>query len=169
MKIACLQFAPLVGDKNNNLNRADAVLNKAVDVENLDLLVLPEMAFSGYNFRSLAHITPYFEPTASGITSLWARTTALKFGCNVIVGYPEKVDVRNNWPANPEFYNSAVFVGRDGETIANYRKSFLYAVDEKWALEGPDGFFDEELDDLGSVALGICKFYPPLSICYFRF
>ncbi|EPE02927.1 carbon-nitrogen hydrolase [Ophiostoma piceae UAMH 11346] len=156
MKIACLQFAPLVGDKNNNLNRADAVLNKAVDVENLDLLVLPEMAFSGYNFRSLAHITPYFEPTASGITSLWARTTALKFGCNVIVGYPEKVDVRNNWPANPEFYNSAVFIGRDGETIGNYRKTFLYAVDEKWALEGPDGFFDDELGDLGSVALGIC-------------
>ena len=46
MKIGCLQFAPQVGDVNNNLNRADAVLNKA-NAGDLDLLVLPEMAFSG--------------------------------------------------------------------------------------------------------------------------
>ncbi len=49
MRIACLQFAPQVGDTDNNLNRADAVLNKAKpeELEALDLLVLPEMAFSG--------------------------------------------------------------------------------------------------------------------------
>lgn len=49
MRIACLQFAPQVGDIDNNLNRADAVLAKANqdDVDSLDLLVLPELAFSG--------------------------------------------------------------------------------------------------------------------------
>lgn len=49
MKIACLQFAPQVGDVDNNLNRADSILNKAKtsDLEDLDLLVLPELAFSG--------------------------------------------------------------------------------------------------------------------------
>jgi len=49
MRIGCLQFAPQVGDVSNNLTRADAVLAKAdpMEVENLDLLVLPEMAFSG--------------------------------------------------------------------------------------------------------------------------
>lgn len=49
MKIACLQFAPQVGDVDNNLNRADAVLNKARtgDLDDLDLLVLPELAFTG--------------------------------------------------------------------------------------------------------------------------
>lgn len=49
MRIACLQFAPQVGDINNNLNRADSVLSKADpdDLEGLDLLVLPELAFSG--------------------------------------------------------------------------------------------------------------------------
>jgi predicted amidohydrolase len=46
MRIGCLQFAPQVGDVNNNLNRADAVLNKS-NPEDLDLLVLPELAFSG--------------------------------------------------------------------------------------------------------------------------
>lgn len=49
MKIGCLQFSPQVGDVSNNLTRADAVLSKADprELEGLDLLVLPEMAFSG--------------------------------------------------------------------------------------------------------------------------
>lgn len=46
MRIACLQFAPQVGDVDNNLNRADSILSKA-NPEDLDLLVLPELAFSG--------------------------------------------------------------------------------------------------------------------------
>lgn len=46
MRIGCLQFAPQVGDVDNNLNRADAVLSKA-NPEDLDLLVLPELAFTG--------------------------------------------------------------------------------------------------------------------------
>jgi predicted amidohydrolase len=49
MRIACAQFSPQVGDADNNLNRADAVLNKALPehFESLDLLVLPELAFTG--------------------------------------------------------------------------------------------------------------------------
>jgi predicted amidohydrolase len=49
MRIACAQFSPQVGDIDNNLNRADAVLNKAKpeQLENLDLLILPELAFTG--------------------------------------------------------------------------------------------------------------------------
>ncbi|KAH6715419.1 carbon-nitrogen hydrolase [Leptodontidium sp. MPI-SDFR-AT-0119] len=192
MRIACLQFAPQVGDIENNLNRADAVLSRA-NPQNLDLLVLPELAFTGkraprtaaflfrrldsniavnqaadlpwmydslmalgYNFQSLAQISPFLEPTTAGITSLWARTTALKYNCVVIAGYPEKVDLSPKWPASPEYYNSAITVNAEGETIANYRKSFLYSTDETWALEGPDGFYDGEIDGLGTVAMGIC-------------
>jgi protein N-terminal amidase len=46
MRIACLQFAPTVSDVENNIKRADAILEKA-ELEDLVLLVLPEMAFSG--------------------------------------------------------------------------------------------------------------------------
>lgn len=46
MRIGCLQFAPVKGDVNNNLSRADAVLLKE-SPEDLDLLVLPELAFTG--------------------------------------------------------------------------------------------------------------------------
>lgn len=46
MRIGCLQFAPELGDVNHNLTRADLVLAKA-NPQKLDLLVLPELAFSG--------------------------------------------------------------------------------------------------------------------------
>jgi predicted amidohydrolase len=46
MRIGCLQFSPVLGDVDNNLNRADAVLSRA-NPKDLDLLVLPELAFSG--------------------------------------------------------------------------------------------------------------------------
>ncbi|TLD14916.1 hypothetical protein PspLS_10846 [Pyricularia sp. CBS 133598] len=159
MKIACLQFAPQVGDVDNNLNRADAVLSKGnqTDLDEVDLLVLPELAFSGYNFKSLQDISPFLEPSGSGISALWARTTALKYNCNVVVGYPEKVDVTPEWPASPEYYNSTLIVNGEGETIANYRKSFLYYVDEKWALEGRDGFYNDYIPGLGETAMGICS------------
>ncbi|CEJ80994.1 Putative Carbon-nitrogen family protein [[Torrubiella] hemipterigena] len=174
MRIACLQFAPQVGDIENNLNRADAVLQKA-NTEDLDLLVLPELAFTGYNFKSLQDISPFLEPSGSGISSLWARTMALKYNCTVTVGYPEKVDVSPKWPTGPEFYNSTIVVNGDGETIANYRKSFLYHTDETWALEGPRGFFDGMIPGLGSTTIGICmdinpyKFEAPWNAFEFAF
>lgn len=52
MRIGCLQFAPQVGDVDNNLNRADEILNRT-NPEDLDLLVLPELAFSGTPERVL--------------------------------------------------------------------------------------------------------------------
>lgn len=55
MKIGCLQFAPVKGDANANISSVDSILGKA-DPE-LDLLVLPELAFSG-----LSSATPTAKP-----------------------------------------------------------------------------------------------------------
>ncbi|CAJ2507524.1 Uu.00g087100.m01.CDS01 [Anthostomella pinea] len=173
MKIGCLQFAPKVGDIDNNLNRADAILNRS-DLGDLDLLVLPELAFSGYNFKSLHDIAPFLEPTGAGITSVWARTTALKHNCKVVVGYPETADVSFKWPTSPEYYNSAIIVNEEGDTWGHYRKSHLYYTDETWALEG-SGFFKGHVPGLGKISMGICmdinpyKFEAPWSAYEFAF
>lgn len=106
----------------------------------------------------MQHISPFLEPSGSGITSLWARTVALKFESTVIVGYPEKVDVASRWPTGPEYYNSAIVINEDGDTIANCRKTFLYPTDETWALEG-EGFHDGFLPNAGQTAIGICRFF----------
>ncbi|SPN97654.1 uncharacterized protein DNG_01167 [Cephalotrichum gorgonifer] len=155
MRIGCLQFSPQVGDVDRNLTRADRVLSRG-NTEDLDLIVLPEMAFSGYNFKSLAEIHPSLEPTGAGISSLWARTTALKYNCHVAVGYPETTDISHKWPADPEYYNAAIVVGPDGENVAHYRKTHLYYTDQTWALEGNHGFYGDHITGLGQTAIGIC-------------
>lgn len=129
------------------------------------LILIATDCHAGYNFKSLQQISPYLEPSGSGISSLWARTTALKYNTNVVVGYPERVDVSPKWPTGPEYYNSAIIVNGDGETVANYRKSFLYSVDESWALEGRHGFFQGHVRGLGQTAMGICKGPPIQSLC----
>lgn len=114
-------------------------------------------SLTGYNFKSQRDISSFLEPSGSGISSLWARTTALKHNCFVVVGYPEKVELGHRGSTSPEYYNSAIVVSPDGETVANYRKSHLYDVDETWALESPEGFFRGNIPELGNTAIGICK------------
>ncbi|KAM3507625.1 hypothetical protein MY11210_007075 [Beauveria gryllotalpidicola] len=155
MRIACLQFAPQLAEIERNVERADAILSRA-DPQDIDLLVLPELAFSGYNFKSLGQISPHLELGESGITAAWSRQVALKYDCAVVAGYPEKIDPVHSWPADPEYYNSAIIIDGDGSVVGNYRKSHLYYTDETWALEGRDGFFTGHVRGLGHLVVGIC-------------
>ncbi len=51
MKIACLQFAPELGEAEENMERAERILEATAELRNSNdrplWLVLPEMAFSG--------------------------------------------------------------------------------------------------------------------------
>lgn len=186
MHIVTLQLDAVLGDVEGNIRKANELLSSQKDVQKeLDLLVLPELAFSGtsmhiqsyhvaieiyrlglrafflqrigYNYASYADIEPYLEPTSAGPSTLWAQRTAQSLQCVVAIGYPEK-DVSIT-PLRA--YNSLVFVNALGEVIAHTRKCFLYYTDETWAVEG-QGFFTGKLP-LGisskatkKVAAGIC-------------
>ncbi|GKZ51441.1 carbon-nitrogen hydrolase [Aspergillus brasiliensis] len=128
----------------------DRILRQS-QVSKLDILVLPEMAFTGYLFPSAEAIAPYLEPTTSGVTTIWAQRVARQLRCTVVVGYPEKT---SEIPLS-RCYNSCVVVSEAGEVIANYRKSNLYFQDQCWADEG-NGFFAGKIGSLGQVAIGIC-------------
>jgi protein N-terminal amidase len=56
MKIATLQFSPRLGDVEGNIRRADALLKRERKrlEGNLDLLVLPELAFTGEPFLAFS-------------------------------------------------------------------------------------------------------------------
>lgn len=174
MKIATLQLNPTIREVQSNIAKADATLVASPPPTDLDLLVLPELAFTGYNFPSAEAIKPCLEATTAGPSTLWAITTAKRLRCHVIVGYPElaiEVDdgstgvdgevqtIRNGTSekATKEVsYNSTVTISPSGEIIATYRKSFLYYTDESWAQEGRPGFYYGDLGSLGKVAHGIC-------------
>ncbi|KAL4792358.1 carbon-nitrogen hydrolase [Aspergillus venezuelensis] len=146
MRLATLQIASVLGDVQGNIKKADELLRNArvkndgeggegVPVEDakLDILVLPELIFTGYNFPSLESIKPYLEPAGKGPSAEWARKTAQRLGCKVCVGYPE---IETDEQGNEKFYNALLVVDEKGSVLLNYRKTFLYYTDETWASEG---------------------------------
>ncbi|KAL8657909.1 MAG: hypothetical protein Q9226_001459 [Calogaya cf. arnoldii] len=164
MKIATLQFSPQLGLVSENIARADSILfSSSSSLHDIDILVLPELAFTGYNHPSLRSITPFLEPTSAGPSTEWAIRTARRLKCLVTVGYPELYSptpppvstlkpTMLNLGLEPETYytltayNSTVTVNPLGEIVCHYRKSHLYYTDEVWAQESPDGFTTTELN-----------------------
>ena len=49
MKVGYIQFAPVLGDVRANISKIDSLIGPSVAA---DILVLPELCNSGYNFRS---------------------------------------------------------------------------------------------------------------------
>lgn len=154
MKIACLQLDSIIREVDLNIRTADRILSNTSSSDALDLLVLPELAFTGYNYPTATSIKPYLEPTAAGVSTQWAIRTAKRLSCFVIVGYPELSSEIDDQGRAISF-NSTVTVSPQGEVVAQYRKSFLYYTDEIWAAEG-SGFFCGTLGSLGVVSHGIC-------------
>ncbi|KAE8381394.1 carbon-nitrogen hydrolase [Aspergillus bertholletiae] len=199
MRIATLQFAPKLGDVEGNIRRANELLQNGkmlgdagrvgVDVLKPEILILPELALTGYNFPSLEAIKPYLEPAGKGPSAAWARETAQRYRCKVCVGYPEveEASVSPGDGSNGQretYYNSLLVVDENGEVLHNYRKTFLYYTDETWAAEGDaERSFHEltfgnsqEQDSLHSnvaTSFGICmdinpyKFQTPFTACEF--
>jgi protein N-terminal amidase len=136
MRIACLQLNPVLGKVLQNIARANLILDASIARldKPFDLLVLPELALTGYNFPTRSAITPWLEPTAQGPTSDWARAISAKYQCFTLVGYPE-------WSEeHKKIFNAAIMTAPDGSTIHHYRKTFLYEADEAWGCsENPSG------------------------------
>lgn len=65
MRIACLQFNPKLGKLPENIARANALL-QAASPRDIDLLVLPELAFTGT--LSSPHPHAFFQPIFSSLT-----------------------------------------------------------------------------------------------------
>ncbi|ORZ00419.1 carbon-nitrogen hydrolase [Syncephalastrum racemosum] len=114
----------------------------------IDILVLPEMAFTGYKFENLDEIKPFLEDTETGPSVMWAKQQAVRLAAYVVVGYPEVT-------SDGHYYNSLCFVDRQGQLLTTYQKTFLFETDEQWAREGP-GFRTIDVPELGKVGLGIC-------------
>ncbi|KAI7856372.1 N-terminal asparagine amidohydrolase-like protein [Circinella umbellata] len=145
MKIACCQFTPVWGDPHATINLVDNLLSR-FEPKDIDLLVLPEMAFTGYVFKNRKEIEPFLEDSKTGLSVTWAKKQAIRLHSYVTVGYPE-------YPG----YNSLCCVDPKGQLIKTYQKSFLYETDEQWAKEGP-GFVSMSLPNNNEmkIGLGIC-------------
>ncbi|KAI8138512.1 N-terminal asparagine amidohydrolase-like protein [Fennellomyces sp. T-0311] len=143
MKIACCQFTPVWADPKASMAIVDQLLS-CYGPDDIDLLVLPEMAFTGYVFNNRDEIQALLEDAQNGVTVTWAKRQAIRLQSFVVVGYPQSPG-----------YNSLCCVNPQGHLVQTYQKSFLFQQDEVWAAEGP-GFVSIEMEGLGKVGFGIC-------------
>ncbi|KAI8989590.1 carbon-nitrogen hydrolase, partial [Pilobolus umbonatus] len=143
---ACCQFAPIWSDVKGSMKKAERLL-EIYQPGDIDILILPEMCFTGYVFHSLEEIMPFLEDTENGPTVQWAKKQAIRLHCHVMAGYPQGI--------GSKCYNSICFVDPQGTLVYTYQKTFLFETDENWAIEGP-GFVATKLDGLGKVGFGIC-------------
>ncbi|KAI8930245.1 carbon-nitrogen hydrolase [Entophlyctis helioformis] len=153
MKVVCMQFAPVLGSVDANIAKANELLT-LLEADNVDILVLPEMAFSGYAFKSREDVLPFAEEGQSGPSVRWAKEQALRLKAHVQVGYPRRQADAST--GEIKLYNSVCLIGPDGRLLVTYDKHFLYEVDETWATAGP-GFRSVAIPALGGkVGFGIC-------------
>lgn len=76
LRVGCLQLEPTFKNPTKSIKRADEIIQEfGLQAGQLDLLVLPEMAFTGYCFTSREDIAPWIEEVPAGRTSKWAMKT----------------------------------------------------------------------------------------------
>jgi 5-aminopentanamidase len=111
-RIACCQFAPTLGDLAANAEVIDAEIRAAV-VAGAEVVVLPELATSGYMFETVD------EARALALTTADFANWSAAAGDSIVVGGFCEIGDDGN------LYNSAVMVDADG-VIAHYRKTHLW-------------------------------------------
>ncbi len=138
MRVAYLQTKPKFLSPRENLDSA----LKSLERTNADLIVLPELFNSGYNFRSKKEVARVAEPFKGGATVLALQEYARRRKTGVAAGFAERDGKR--------FYNSAVLATPTHTYL--YRKIHLFAEEKKFFSPGNLGF---RVFDVGGVKVGL--------------
>ncbi|MBI4825663.1 MAG: acyltransferase [Nitrospirae bacterium] len=153
MKTGVFQFDTAFGEKDRNLKKVAAAL-KDID---LQLLVLPELFATGYQFRSHDEVAELSETVKGGQTTEFLCDMSREKGIYIVAGLPER--------GGDKFYNSAVLTGPEG-LIGTYRKTHLYFEETLYFTPGDTGFrvWDTKI---GKIGVMICYdwFFPESLRC----
>jgi predicted amidohydrolase len=139
MRVGCYQFDPIFGDVKRNL---ETVAVRLAD-ERCDLMVLPELFATGYQFVSKQEVLSLAEPVPEGPTSQRLMEIARERVMYLVAGLAER--------DGSCCYNSAVLVGPTG-FIGTYRKTHLFDEEKEWFSPGDTGF---QVWGLGPAKIGL--------------
>ena len=129
-RVASIQFEPTLGEKEKNVARLLELVEKAA-THDAKLIVLPELATTGYCWQSRAEIAPYVEPIPGPTTDRFGHLATIH-NCYIAVSLPE-ID-----PRTSVYYNSMVLLGPEG-LVGTYRKIHSYISEPRWARDGDLG------------------------------
>lgn len=138
MIIGYVQNNPIFGEKEKNFEHLRGIIGST----KADLLVLPELFATGYNFVSRDEVARLAEDR-DGPTARFLKKLSQLTGATLVGGFIER--------AKERFYNSS-FIVSDGKIIDTYRKIHLFNK-EKFYFSPGDRHF--KVYDIKGVKIGV--------------
>ncbi|MYH01098.1 MAG: acyltransferase [Nitrospira sp. SB0675_bin_23] len=139
MKVGYFQTHPEFGEVQRNIEH---VASRLGSVE-CELLVLPEFAFTGYQFVNQEEVRELSERVPDGPTTQACIELARRHQMHIVAGLPEK--------AGQHCYNSAIVAGPSG-FLGCYRKTHLFYEETLFFSPGDSGF---KVWDIGPARIGV--------------
>jgi predicted amidohydrolase len=142
MRAGFYQFAPKFGQVERNVDKAVSMILS----QKADLIVLPELFTTGYQFISKKEAADLSEPIPSGYATQRLITVSKEKDCYIVAGIAER--------DGDALFNSAVLTGPEG-FIGVYRKIHLFYEETLWFLSGDTGLRVWETP-IGNIGIMIC-------------
>lgn len=140
LKIALIQFEPLLGNIAGNIIAVRALIER---VPGAQLIILPELASTGYNFNDPEHAFSLAEEPGNSQYVAMLTELASKNKQFIVSGFNEK--------SNNGIYNSSLLIGPEG-LMGIYRKMHLFMHEKKYFIPGDGGL---AVYDIGHCRLGM--------------
>ncbi|RJR35508.1 MAG: carbon-nitrogen hydrolase [Desulfobacteraceae bacterium] len=140
MKVGIIQFSPALAEREETIRRIDSLIDQC---EGADIVVLPELCNSGYNFPSWEAAWNSSEVIGESIFVRFLEDKCRRLGLHVVSGFCER--------EGEHLFNSAVLVGPDG-VVGKYRKLHLFLNEKDFFQPGNAGL---PVFDLGFCRLGM--------------
>lgn len=147
MRLALDQWRPVTAGAAEGIRRLDRSAGAAA-AGGADLLVLPEMALTGYNIGAAA-VASAAEPEGGSLDRALAEA-ARRNGIAILAGYPRR-------DAEARVLNAVRLVDSTGAALATYAKTHLYGAVDRAQFAAGAGY--APVVTLGGWRLG-------LAICY---
>ncbi len=133
-------FVQLNSELLNVEGNIDSTL-RLIGKKRADLIVIPELFNTGYNFRDRREVASVAEQIPGGPTTQALKEFSKRSGTMAVAGIAER--------KGPSFYNSAIVV-KDGKYLGTYRKVHLYYNEKKFFKPG------NEFKVFGRVGVMVC-------------
>ncbi len=140
MKVGFVQFAPALGEVEECIRRMDPLIDRC---KGADVVVLPELCNSGYNFTSPEAAYNSSETVGESRFIRFLEMKCSQLGLHVVSGFCER--------EGKVLYNSAVLVGPKGY-LGKYRKLHLFMNEKDYFQPGNAGL---PVFDLGFCRIGM--------------
>lgn len=137
IRVGLVQLNSELLDVEGNIDRAFRLIGK----NRANLIVLPELFNTGYNFRNRREVASVAEAIPEGATTKVLLEFSKRNGNMLVAGIAES--------KGPNLYNSALIV-KNGKYLGTYRKVHLYYNEKKFFKPG------HEFKVFGRVGVMVC-------------